>query len=252
MRRPIVAGNWKMHGTRASIAALLDTLKKNLCDNIDAVVLPPYVYLQQVAEALDHSHISWGAQNICAQVEGAFTGEISADMLQQFNCRYVLVGHSERRTLYQEDDQLIAKKFNLANRAGLTPILCVGETLRQREQQLTFDIIEQQLQLVLSQAPNVSALANAIIAYEPVWAIGTGKTASSEQAQEVHAMIRQFIATINQAVANNIRIIYGGSVKASNAQQLFAMPDIDGGLIGGASLIAEEFIAICQAASDAF
>lgn len=251
MRRPFVAGNWKMHGTQTSIATLLNAIKAAVIEGIDTVVFPPYIFIPQVEKLLNNSHIGWGGQNLCAEVSGAYTGEISALMLQEFNCRYVLIGHSERRTLYQEDDAVIAKKFMLARQHNLIPILCVGETLEQREQAQTFAVIEQQLQNLLAMAPNAILFENALIAYEPVWAIGTGKTASSDQAQEVHAMIRQLLARHNATVATNTRIIYGGSVKASNAAQLFAMPDIDGGLIGGASLIAEDFLAICQAAANA-
>ena len=247
MRYPIVAGNWKMNGTRASVAALLDKLKLQPLDHLDTVILPPFIYIQQVAEVLRESTIFWGAQNLCADANGAFTGEISAEMLREFNGIYVLVGHSERRICYKEDSLTIVNKFNQAKKWGLTPILCVGETLVQRDKNLTFKVIREQLQPLLELAPNAMALKNAIIAYEPVWAIGTGKTATSGQAQEVHAMIRHVIADDNKVLANEIRIIYGGSVKADNARQLFAMPDIDGGLIGSASLVAEEFIAICQA-----
>lgn len=250
-RRPFVAGNWKMYGTRVSVTALLDALDVTPYPHIETAVLPPAIYIPQVAEILSGSLIAWGAQNISTEVEGAFTGEISAKMLTEFNCRYALVGHSERRRLYQEDDQQIARKFAVAQELGLTPILCVGETLEQREQGQTFAVIEQQLQPLLALAPKAAVLAKAIIAYEPVWAIGTGKTATDEQAQTVHAMIRQWVAAQDEAIANTLRIIYGGSVKADNAHALFAMPDIDGGLIGGASLQAKEFLAICAAAEQA-
>ena len=246
MRHKLVVGNWKMHGTRAENQALLGALVPML-DGLRAGVCVPYPYLFQAQAALQNTGIAWGAQNLSQHEKGAFTGEVSANMLLDFGCRYVIVGHSERRALYGESDQTVAAKFIAAQQAGLTPILCVGETLQEREAGVTEQVVARQLDAVLSLV-GVSALSKAVLAYEPVWAIGTGKTATTEQAQAVHAFIRGKIAALDAGVASSLVIQYGGSVKASNAAQLFAMPDIDGGLIGGASLVAEEFAAICRAA----
>lgn len=245
MRRPLVAGNWKMHGSKESVNALLDDLKHN-CERVELaelVVLAPFVFLPLVEQKLLRSQISWGAQNLSEELQGAFTGEVSAAMLLEFNCTYALVGHSERRALYHEGNAVVAKKFFVALAAGLTPILCVGETEAERNQGKTLQIIQEQLEAVLELADNHDQLCRAVIAYEPVWAIGTGKQASPEQAQEVHAFIRGEL-TKRSAQLSNIRIVYGGSVKPDNAAELFAMPDIDGGLIGGASLDAESFLQI--------
>jgi triosephosphate isomerase (TIM) len=247
MRKKLVAGNWKMHGSLAENAALLAAIKPAL-DGIEAVVCVPFPYLAQVQGALAGSSIAWGAQNLSEQAKGAFTGEVSASMLLDFGCQYVIVGHSERRSLYGETDELVAKKYLAAQAAGLTPILCVGELLAERESGVTEAVVARQLDAVI-QAAGVASLARAVVAYEPVWAIGTGKTASPEQAQAVHAFIRNKIAALDAAVAASLVIQYGGSVKASNAAELMAQPDIDGGLIGGASLVADEFIAICRAAA---
>lgn len=247
MRRRFVAGNWKMHGNHESVAMLLASLKTGLADQqqIDIAVFPPFVFLDQTATLLADSNITWGAQNMCDEPVGAYTGEIAASMLVEFDCTYVILGHSERRTLYGETSEQVAKKVALAHQVGLGPILCVGETLAEREQGITEIIIAQQLASVLGL--DKAVLASLTIAYEPVWAIGTGKTATPEQAQNVHAFIRQQITAVAEDVATTMQILYGGSVKASNAAELFAMPDIDGGLVGGAALQAEEFIAICQA-----
>lgn len=240
MRNRIVAGNWKMNGSRGSVAALTDALRSL---KTEAIVFPPFVFLEQVENSLKNSSVSWGGQTLSAEKSGAFTGEISASMLLDFGCRYVLVGHSERRTLYGETNEIVAKKWLTAYQASLLPVLCVGETQTQREKGETTRIIAEQLAAIL----NLRHLTkDAIIAYEPVWAIGTGLTATPEQAQEVHAMIRAEIAKHDVSLAEKIRIIYGGSVKAANAKQLFAMPDIDGALVGAASLDAAEFIAICE------
>jgi triosephosphate isomerase len=247
MRKKLVAGNWKMHGSLAENAALLDAIKPALA-GIDAAVCVPFPYLAQVQAALAGSSIAWGAQNLSEQTKGAFTGEVSASMLLDFGCRYVIVGHSERRSLYGEHDEVVAKKYVAAQAAGLVPILCVGESLQEREAGVTETVVARQLDAVIA-AAGVASLAKAVVAYEPVWAIGTGKTASPEQAQAVHAFIRGKIAALDAAVAEGLVIQYGGSVKAANAAELMAQPDIDGGLIGGASLIAEEFIAICRAAA---
>ncbi len=249
MRKPLVAGNWKMNGSRDSIGTLLG----GILDGIGEVnaarvaVCAPFVYLGQVAERLAGSPVAWGAQNVSEHEKGAYTGEIAVSMLQDFDCRYVIVGHSERRSLYGEDDAVVAAKFARVRAAGMTPILCVGETLEERESGVTEQVVARQLQAVLD-AEGVGALADAVVAYEPVWAIGTGKTATPEQAQEVHAFIRGMIAAQDASVAEGLVIQYGGSMKGSNAAELLAQPDIDGGLIGGASLVAEEFLTICKAA----
>ena len=247
MRKKLVAGNWKMHGSLAENAALLAALKPALA-GIDAVVCVPFPYLAQAQAALAGSSVAWGAQNLSEQSKGAFTGEVSAAMLLDFGCTYVIVGHSERRSLYGESDSLVASKYMAAQAAGLKPILCVGESLEERESGVTEAVVARQLDAVINTA-GVGSLANAVVAYEPVWAIGTGKTASPEQAQAVHAFIRNKIAALDAGVADQLVIQYGGSVKAANASELMVQPDIDGGLIGGASLVAEEFVAICRAAA---
>ncbi|MGK2952812.1 MAG: triose-phosphate isomerase [Thiobacillus sp.] len=247
MRKKLVAGNWKMHGSLAENAALLAAIKPALA-GIEAVVCVPFPYLAQAQAELAGSSIAWGAQNVSEQSKGAFTGEVSTAMLLDFGCKYVIVGHSERRSLYGETDQLVASKYMAAQAAGLTPILCVGELLEERESGVTEAVVARQLDAVIS-AAGVASLANAVVAYEPVWAIGTGKTASPEQAQAVHAFIRGKIAALDASVADQLIIQYGGSVKAANASELMVQPDIDGGLIGGASLVADEFIAICRAAA---
>ena len=246
MRQKLVAGNWKMHGSLAENAALLSALKPALA-GIKAVVCVPFPYLAQAQSELAGSSIAWGAQNLSEHSKGAYTGEVSASMLRDFGCSYVIVGHSERRSLYGESDQQVAAKFIAAQAGGLVPILCVGESLEERESGITEQVVARQLDAVIS-AAGIGALANAIVAYEPVWAIGTGKTASPEQAQAVHAFIRSKIAGLDAAIADGLVIQYGGSVKAANAAELLAKPDIDGGLIGGASLVADEFVAICRAA----
>jgi triosephosphate isomerase len=247
MRKKLVAGNWKMHGSLAENAALLAAIKPAL-SGIEAVVCVPFPYLAQVQATLGGSSIAWGAQNVSEQAKGAFTGEVSAAMLLDFGCQYVIVGHSERRSLYGESDELVASKYMAAQAARLTPILCVGESLNERESGVTEAVIARQLDAVIK-AAGVASLTKAVMAYEPVWAIGTGKTATPEQAQAVHAFIRGKIAALDADVAAQLVIQYGGSVKAANAAELMAQPDIDGGLIGGASLVADEFIAICRAAA---
>ena len=250
MRSRLVAGNWKMHGSLAANARLLDALKTRLqsAAAADFAVCAPFPYLAQVAAALSGSRIAWGAQNVSEHDAGAYTGEVSGAMLKEFGCRYVIVGHSERRSLYGEDDGKVAARFAAARRAGLTPILCVGETLEQRERGETERVVERQLNAVFA-ATGVANLAGAALAYEPVWAIGTGRNATPQQAQEVHSFIRTWVAGRGKEVAEGLTIVYGGSVKAGNARELFAMPDVDGGLIGGASLVADDFIAICAALS---
>lgn len=249
MRQNLVAGNWKMNGSKADIKELLDGIKKGIGDveTAEVAVCPPFIYLGEVEAQLSGTPIAWGAQNLSTEEKGAFTGEISAAMINDFGCKYVLVGHSERRSLYGEDDAVVAKKFSVARAAGLKPILCIGETLEEREKGVTNDVVARQLEAVIS-LEGVAALADGVIAYEPVWAIGTGKTATPEQAQEVHAFIRGLLAAKDEAVAARVQILYGGSMNAANAAELLAQTDIDGGLIGGASLKAEDFLTICRAA----
>jgi triosephosphate isomerase (TIM) len=254
MRRPLVAGNWKMNGSRAGIRGLLAGVLAGArqMPGVDIAVCPPFVYLADVEAALAGGTVAWGGQNLCQEAgAGAFTGEISASMLRDFGCRYVIIGHSERRALYGESDALVAQKFVTATQAGLIPILCVGELLAEREGGATEAVVARQLDAVLKTAEAIAAFKSAVIAYEPVWAIGTGRTATPAQAQEVHDFIRRRVAQKDKGIAAALRILYGGSVKGANAAELFAMADIDGGLIGGASLKAEEFLAICQAAQSA-
>ncbi len=249
-RRYLVAANWKMNGSLASIGPLLEEVCAGVADlsdnKNDVAICPPFVYLDEVARVLSDSSIELGAQNVSHLDSGAYTGEVAASMLTDFTCRYVIVGHSERRTLYGEADQLVADKFVTVGQAGMVPILCVGELLEEREDGDTEEVVARQLDAVIEQA-GIAAFSDAVIAYEPVWAIGTGKTATPEQAQEVHEFIRLRLARHDTAVADGIRILYGGSVKADNAAELFTMADIDGGLIGGASLIAPDFLSICGA-----
>lgn len=248
MRVKFVAGNWKMNGNLASNEALLQLLLPALADitAVETVVCPPYVYLSQVKPLLRGAKTALGGQDLCQYGNGAYTGGVSAAMLKDLGCSHVIVGHSERRALFGETDERVAEKFAVAQQAGLMPILCVGETLAEREAGTTETVVARQLQSVIRRS-GVAALRNSVIAYEPVWAIGTGKTATPQEAQAVHAFIRGQVA--DRAVADAVRIVYGGSVKAANAGQLFGMPDIDGGLIGGAALVAEEFTAICRAAA---
>jgi triosephosphate isomerase (TIM) len=247
-RRALVAGNWKMNGSRAESAALLEAVKQGVAEGVatDVAVCPPFILIPLAAEKLAGSAVAVGGQNLNVNKAGAFTGEVSGAMLRDFGCTCVIVGHSERRTLYGEDDVAVAAKFGAAQAAGLTPILCVGETLAEREANQTEAVVARQLDAVLKQH-GVASLRNAVIAYEPVWAIGTGKTATPEQAQDVHRFIRDRVAALDAAVAGGVRILYGGSMKGSNAKELMAQPDIDGGLIGGASLVAQEFLTICRA-----
>jgi triosephosphate isomerase len=249
MRRSLVAGNWKMHGSRAENASLVRSLLDQARDDATAEVMlcPPFVYLHEVGRLLKDSDVALGAQSLCAEAMGAFTGEVSAAMLKDVGCSYVLVGHSERRQIYAEGDALVARKFVSAQSQRLVPVLCVGETLEEREGERTAQVVARQLDAVLAVC-GVGAFRSAVIAYEPVWAIGTGRNASPDQAQEVHAMIRGKVAALDATIGASVRILYGGSVKASNARELFAMPDIDGGLVGGASLKADEFARICAAA----
>lgn len=248
MRRKLIAGNWKMHGALAQNAGLLDAVRSGMSglQNVDCAVCVPFPYLAQAQQKLSGSNVKWGAQDVHQLDKGAYTGEVSAAMLRDFACTYVIVGHSERRAYYGESSHLVAEKFLAAQQAGLTPILCVGESLEQREKGVTESVVAEQLDALI-QLGGVQALRGAVVAYEPVWAIGTGKTASSAQAQAVHAFIRQRVASGDGQIAAGLCILYGGSVKANNAAELFAMPDIDGGLIGGAALVADEFLAICRA-----
>ncbi len=247
MRRKLVAGNWKMHGGLAENETLLSGILAGVGEATAGVaVCVPFPYLAQAQARLAGSAVAWGAQNLSQHAKGAYTGEVSAAMLKDFGCAYVIVGHSERRALYGESDAVVAEKFAAAQAAGLTPILCVGETLEEREGGITEQVVGRQLDAVIAKC-GVSALAKAVLAYEPVWAIGTGKTATPEQAQAVHAFIRARVRTLDAGVAEGLIIQYGGSMKPGNAAELLSQPDIDGGLIGGASLSAEEFLAICRA-----
>ena len=249
MRRSLVAGNWKMHGSRAENASLVRSLldQARADATTEVMLCPPFVYLHEVGRLLKDSDVALGAQSLCAEAMGAFTGEVSGAMLKDVGCSYVLVGHSERRQIYAEGDALVARKFLAAQSQGLVPVLCVGETLEEREGERTAQVVARQLDAVLA-VSGVGAFRSAVIAYEPVWAIGTGRNASPDQAQDVHAMIRGKMAALDATIGASVRILYGGSVKASNARELFAMPDIDGGLVGGASLKADEFARICAAA----
>ena len=239
-RARLVAGNWKMHGSRASNQALLAAVAAGLAatPGVQCAVCPPSPYLQQVSELIRGTRIALGAQNVSEHAEGAHTGEVAAAMLLEFGCRYVLVGHSERRQLYGESDARVAAKFAAARRAGLTPVLCVGETLEEREADRTEEVVSRQLAAVLE----LGEFGDAVLAYEPVWAIGTGRNATPEQAQAVHAFLRKQVPAATT-------ILYGGSVKAQNAAAIFSMPDVDGGLIGGASLVANDFLEIVKAAA---
>ncbi len=249
MRRRIVAGNWKLHGDRAFAQALLDEVAAaKRPDGIEIVLLPPTPYLAELVTRYAGNGFAFGAQDVSANDCGAYTGETSAAMVRDVGCRYALVGHSERREGHREDNTLVAEKFVAAHKAGITPILCVGETLQQRETGQTEWVIERQLARVLEVAGR-DALAASVIAYEPVWAIGTGRTATPAQVQDVHAFIRGEVAAGNATIRGWLPILYGGSVKPANAAELFAQPDVDGGLIGGASLIARDFLAIVAAAS---
>jgi len=242
MRTPLVAGNWKMHGNRASNRALLDAVLAGIegLEGVDCAVCVPFPYLGEVAGRLAKTRLAWGAQNLSEHAKGAYTGEVSGEMLQEFGCRYVLVGHSERRQHYGDTDAVVAAKFSAAQSRGLTPILCLGETLAEREAGRTEEVVARQLDVVFSTS-KVENFKDAVVAYEPVWAIGTGRTATPEQAQAVHAFLRERLLP-------QTRILYGGSVKKDNAAALFSKQDIDGGLIGGASLVADDFTAIVRAA----
>jgi len=250
MRKPFVAGNWKMHGSKASIKELITGLNQ-LADKVgeaQVAICPPAIYIDYANNCLSASNIAMGAQNLCTEPkQGAFTGEVSAQMILDMGCKYVIVGHSERRAYYGETDNVVAEKVAVALQSGLIPILCVGETLEEREADQVEAVISTQLNAILERV-GIQAFETIVIAYEPIWAIGTGKTASSAQAQEVHAFIRGQLAKRDESVAQKTIIQYGGSVKPNNAAELFSQPDIDGGLIGGASLNAADFMSICEVA----
>ncbi len=245
MRKILVAGNWKMHGSKTMVRSLLEGLLagSSADGKADLAVFPPFPYLSLTESILSGSNITWGGQTLNPNAQGAHTGETSGNMLVDMGCRYVLAGHSERRSIYGESDEDVAVRFQAALDAGLTPVLCVGETLEEREKNQTEAVVARQLNAVIECA-GIDAFNRAVIAYEPVWAIGTGLTATPEQAQSVHAFIRDKISALNVIIADQLRILYGGSVKGSNAAELFAQSDIDGGLVGGASLTAEDFLAI--------
>ena len=248
MRPKLVIGNWKMHGSLAANLGLLTAIRGGFHGvGGSAAVCVPYPYLAQARSLLDGSGISWGAQDVAEREEGAYTGEVSAAMLADFGCRYALVGHSERRSLYGEDDAVVAAKAAAALGKGLIPVICVGESLAEREAGRTQAVVTRQLEAVIARC-GIAALGRAVLAYEPVWAIGTGRTATPAQAQEVHRALRQQLAAHDAVVAEGMRVLYGGSVKAANAAELFTQADVDGGLIGGASLEATDFLAICHSA----
>ena len=251
MRNFLVAGNWKMHGddagNRELVAGILEGAPAS--DRVSLLVCPPYPYLASVASQLAGSSVQLGAQNVSEHEKGAFTGEVAPAMLREVGCRYVIAGHSERRTLYGESSAQVAEKMAAALAAGLVPILCVGETLEEREAGSTEAVVGEQLSAAIERN-GIGAFGASVIAYEPVWAIGTGMTATPEQAQDVHRYIRSVLAKEDSGVAEGVQILYGGSVKGDNAAGLFGMPDIDGGLIGGASLKAADFLAIARAATD--
>jgi triosephosphate isomerase len=250
MRQPLVAGNWKMNGSRDSVAELLDGIEAGVgaVTTAEVAVCPPAVFVPEAQARLSGSPVAWGGQDLSAHDAGAYTGEVSGPMLRDFGCKYVIIGHSERRSYHHESDALVAEKFAAARKHGLVPIFCIGETLEEREGGITEEVVARQVDAVIAHC-GVAMLGEGVVAYEPVWAIGTGKTATPEQAQEVHAFIRGRVASHSAAVAEGLRILYGGSMKPDNAAELLAKPDIDGGLIGGASLKAADFLAICTAAN---
>ena len=248
MRQQFVMGNWKMNGSKKSIQILLDEMLQgfpshlNDNHNLEVVVFPPAIYIPEVARYLQGSKIAWGAQTVYFEASGAYTGELSPDMLKDYGCKYVLVGHSERRTLFYEDEKCVAKKFHSVKERGMIPVLCVGETESEREKGLTMSVLEKQLQAVVRNGAD--DFKDTVVAYEPVWAIGTGQTATPDDAAHVQASIRALIATYSPEVAETMPIVYGGSVNEKTAGALFAMPEIDGGLVGGASLNAKQFLDI--------
>lgn len=248
-RTSLVAGNWKLNGSRSSVVALANEISTGASGMAcDVLVCPGFAHLSDVQAVLGSSSVALGAQNCCTEASGAFTGEVAAPMLAEFGVSYVIVGHSERRAIYGETSAMVATKTLAVQAAKMLPIVCVGETLEQREAGQLQQVLDEQLDAVITRV-DIAGMANTVIAYEPVWAIGTGKSASSEQAQEVHAMIRLKLSALDAKVASQVQILYGGSVKPANAKELFAQPDIDGGLIGGAALDAASFLAICAAAA---
>lgn len=247
MRPTLIAGNWKMNGSLQSVIQLVEDIEAGDAGSAKLAVCPPAIFLMKVGGMLEGSQIALGGQNVCDQASGAFTGEVSGAMLKEAGCQYAIVGHSERRALYLESDALVATRFAMAQQSGLIPILCVGETLQEREAGVTEQVVARQLDAVVD-SQGIEAIGNCVIAYEPVWAIGTGKVATPEQAQAVHAFIRNLVAEQDAAVANKVQILYGGSMNPTNAGELLSQPDIDGGLIGGAALKAADFLAIGQAA----
>jgi triosephosphate isomerase len=249
MRRKLVAGNWKMHGDRRFATALLEEIvAAERPAGVEIVIFPPAPYLSELIGRYAPHGLQFGAQDVSARDQGAYTGEVSAQMLVDVGCRYGLVGHSERRQYHEESSEQVAEKFLAARRAGLLPMLCIGESLHQREAGQTEYALQRQLEPLL-RLGGADVLESAVIAYEPVWAIGTGRTATPEQAQEVHAFIRSELRAWNARLADSLPILYGGSVKPANAAALFSQPDVDGGLIGGASLVASDFLAIARAAT---
>ena len=250
MRDFLVAGNWKMNGSSDANAELTDSILAGMprSDSVKLLICPPYPYLAELAQKLAGSDLSLGAQNVSQHESGAYTGEVSPGMLRDIACEYVIVGHSERRAMMGDTSDIVAAKFVAALSVGLTPILCVGETLQERESNRTEAVIDEQLNAVLDSA-GVESFSSAVIAYEPVWAIGTGRTASPEQAQDVHRHLRAAMSSRSAEIASSIQILYGGSVKGENAAGLLTMPDIDGGLVGGASLKSDDFLAIAAAAA---
>ena len=251
MRQSIVAANWKLNGSldmATSLVSAINDHSQSLA-GVDAILCPPYPYLSLVNNLITADNVFLGAQNVSQHASGAYTGEVSAKMVKEMGCGYVIVGHSERREYYGETDSIVAAKFIQIQSEGITPILCVGESLQQREQGVMKDTIVSQVKAVINDA-GISSMSNAVLAYEPIWAIGTGKTATPDQAQEVHAIIRSVIADQSAEIAERLRILYGGSVKANNAADIFSQPDIDGGLIGGASLDADQFNAIVSAGAN--
>ena len=249
MRQPLVVGNWKMFGSQARNQSLLEGLaaKADSLKGVGCAVCVPFPYLSQARSILSESGIDWGAQNASQWAEGAYTGEVSVSMLSDCGCRYVIVGHSERRSLFQENDQLVGVKAKAVLEQQMTPIVCVGESLQERDAGATEAVVSRQLDAVIQEI-GIGGLGQAVLAYEPVWAIGTGKTATPDQAQSVHSFLRETVAKRDAEVGGRLTMLYGGSVKAANANALFGMEDIDGGLIGGASLKLDEFVAICEAA----
>ena len=250
MRGYLVAGNWKMNGSNAANAELVDGIVAGMpqSDSVELLICPPFPYLAAMAAKLSGTGVALGAQNVSQHQAGAYTGETAPSMLSDVGCTYVLVGHSERRAVMGESSEMVAAKFQAAQDAGLIAVLCVGETQQQREAKQTEAVVDEQLNAVID-GSGIQAFSNAVVAYEPVWAIGTGLTATPEQAQDVHRHIREVLAARDQDVADAVRILYGGSVKGDNAAGLFSKPDIDGGLIGGASLKSADFLAIAEAAA---